>query len=178
MTSSFILKTLTPNLCVGQKAIQEVRKYYTQDCHISLNLAIQLISNVWQLFPSEQVWTCWLPCVVKFLASVSAVKVFTIHKIYPYSYPHSPSLSRIITVVISLPGTNEAGAVTLPETTKLSVPSTKESSMISIEAFWVLPVVAPWSNVSSCAGRQKSSLSKMMVEEKIIVKVVSEIINL
>ena len=65
----------------------------------------------------------------------------------------------MVTVVISPPGTNEAGAVTLPETTKLSVPSTKESSMISIEAFWVLPVVAPWSNVSSCLSRQKSSLS-------------------
>ena len=41
----------------------------------------------------------------------------------------------MLTVVVSPPGTNEAGAVTLPETTKLSVPSTKESSMISIETF-------------------------------------------
>ena len=49
----------------------------------------------------------------------------------------------MLTVVVSPPGTNEAGAVTLPETTKLSVPSTKESSMISIKVLWVLPVVAP-----------------------------------
>ena len=62
-------------------------------------------------------------------------------------------------MTVSPPGTDEAGAVTLPEITKLSVPSTKESSMISIEAFWVLPVVAPWSNVTSCVSRQKSSPS-------------------
>ena len=63
------------------------------------------------------------------------------------------------TVVVFLPATNEAGAGTLPETTKLSVPSTKESSMISTEAFWVLPVVAPWSNITSFASRRKSSRS-------------------
>ena len=63
------------------------------------------------------------------------------------------------TVVVFPPGTKEAGAVTLPVTIKLSVPSTKESSMISIEAFWVLPVVVPWSNVTSCASRRKSSPS-------------------
>ena len=60
------------------------------------------------------------------------------------NYPHSPSLSRMVTVAVSPPGINEAGAATLPETTKLSVPSTKESSMILTEAFWVLPEVAPW----------------------------------
>ena len=65
----------------------------------------------------------------------------------------------MVTVVVSLPGTNVAGAVTLPETTKFSVPSTKGSSMILIEAFWVLPVVAPWSNVTSCVSRWKSSPS-------------------
>ena len=65
----------------------------------------------------------------------------------------------MLTVVVSPPGTNEAGAATLPETTKLSVPSTKESSMISIEALWVLPVVAPWSNVTSCLTESKSSPS-------------------
>ena len=81
-------------------------------------------------------------------------------------------------VAVSPPGTKEAGAVTLPEITKLSVPSSKKSSMISIEAFWVLPVVASRSNVSSCLSRRKSSLSKKMVEEKITVKVVSEIITL
>ena len=74
-------------------------------------------------------------------------------------YPHSPSLSRMSTAVISLPGTNEAGAVTLPEITKLSVPSTKESSMILTEALWVLSVVAPWSNVTSWLSRWKSSPS-------------------
>ena len=50
--------------------------------------------------------------------------------IHAHLYPHLPSLSRMLTVTVSLPGTNEAGAVTLPEMTKLSVPSTKESSMI------------------------------------------------
>ena len=65
----------------------------------------------------------------------------------------------MLTVTVSPPGTKEAVAVTLPETTKLSVPSTKESSMISIEALWVLPVVAPWTNVTSCLSRWKSSPS-------------------
>ena len=50
----------------------------------------------------------------------------------------------MVTGAVSPPGTNEAGAVTLPETTKLSSSSTIESSMILTEAFWVLPVVAPW----------------------------------
>ena len=84
----------------------------------------------------------------------------------------------MVIVAVSPPATNEAGAVTLPETTKLSVPSTKESSMISIEAFWVLPVVAPWSNVTSCASRRKSSPSIRWWKRKAIVKVVSETINL
>ena len=57
------------------------------------------------------------------------------------------------TVVLSLPGAKEAGAVTLPETTTLSGSFTKRSSMISIEALWVLPVVAPWSNVTSSLSR-------------------------
>ena len=50
----------------------------------------------------------------------------------------------MVTVAVSPPGTNKDGAATLPEITKLSVPSTKESSTISTEAFWVLPEVAPW----------------------------------
>ena len=68
--------------------------------------------------------------MVKLFAIVIAVKAFIFYSIYPNNYPHSPSLSMMLTVTVSPPGTNEAGAVTLPETTKLSVPSTKESSMI------------------------------------------------
>ena len=33
--------------------------------------------------------------------------------IHAHLYPHSPSLSRMLTVVVSLSGTKEAGAVTL-----------------------------------------------------------------
>ena len=75
----------------------------------------------------------------------------------PLVNTHLPSLSRMSTVTVSPPGTNEAGAVTLPETTKLSVPSTRESSMLLTEALWVLPVVDPWSNVTFCLSRWKSS---------------------
>ena len=62
-------------------------------------------------------------------------------------------------VAVSPPDRNEAGAVTLPVTTKLSVPSTKESSMISIEALWLLSDVAPCKNVTSCLSSLKSSSS-------------------
>ena len=62
-------------------------------------------------------------------------------------------------VAVSPSDTNKAGAVTLPETTKISVPSTKESSMISIEALWLLSDVAPCKNVTSCLSRLKSSSS-------------------
>ena len=77
----------------------------------------------------------------------------------------------MLTVVVFLPGTNEAGAVTLPETTNLSVPSTKESSMILIETFWVLPVVAPWTKVTSCLSRWKSSPSTIWLERKVVSKI-------
>ena len=50
----------------------------------------------------------------------------------------------MVTVAVPPPGTNKVVAATSPETAKISVPSTKESSMILTEAFWVLPVVAPW----------------------------------
>ena len=74
----------------------------------------------------------------------------------------------MVTVVVSPPGTNEAGAVTLPETIKLSVPSSKKSSMISIEALQVLPVVSPRSNVTSCLSRWKSSPSTKWWKRKIV----------
>ena len=79
----------------------------------------------------------------------------------------------MLTVTVSPPGTNEAGAVTLPETTKLSVPSTKESSMILIETFWVLPVVAPWTNVISGLSRWKSSPSTRRWKRKVVSKIVN-----
>ena len=66
-------------------------------------------------------------------------------------------------VTISPPGTNEAGAVTLPETTKFSVPSRSWSSQIWIARTWIWLSLAPWSsvtfvsNVSVEFAREKSS---------------------
>ena len=65
--------------------------------------------------------TCLLKCMILFMASCCKSTMY---------YPHSPSLSRMVTVAVSPPGTNKDGAATSPETAKLSVPSTKESSMI------------------------------------------------
>ena len=59
-----------------------------------------------------------------------------------------PSVSRMSSVTVSPPGTNKAGAVTLPETTKFSVPSRSWSSQILIMKTWTLLSLAPWSNVT------------------------------
>ena len=66
------------------------------------------------------------------------------------------------TVTLSPPGTNEAGAVTLQEITKLSVPSRSWSSQILITRTWTLVPLVPWShvpfvsNVSVEFAREKS----------------------
>ena len=94
------------------------------------------------------------------------IKACTIvHKVHTCHYPHSPSLSKMVTVVVSPPGTNEAGAVTLPEITKFSVPSRSWSSQILIMKTWTLLSLAPWSNVTFVSNvsveftREKSSSS-------------------
>ena len=89
-----------------------------------------------------------------------------------------PSLSRMLTVTISLPGRNEAGAVTLPETTKFSVPSRSWSSQIWITRTWTLLSLAPWSNVTFLLNvsvefsREKSSPSV-----KSEIKVIQQLTN-
>ena len=75
-------------------------------------------------------------------------------------------------MTVSLPGRNEAGAVTLPETTKLSVPSRSWSSQILIARTCTLLSLAPWSNVSVEFAREKSSSS---VKSKI--KVIQQLTN-
>ena len=88
-----------------------------------------------------------------------------------------PSLSRMLTVTISLPGRNEAGAVTLPETTKFSVPSRSWSSQILIRT-WTLLSLAPLSNVTFLLNvsvefsREKSSPSV-----KSEIKVIQQLTN-
>ena len=72
---------------------------------------------------------------------------------------HLRSLSIIVIVAILLPGKNVAGDVTLPERTKLSVPSTKSSSTILITRVWIVPLLVPARNLSLVLDRQKSSLS-------------------
>ena len=68
-------------------------------------------------------------------------------------------------MTISPPGTNEAGAVTLQEITKVSVPSRSWSSQILITITWTLVPLVPWSlvlfvsNVSVEFAREKSSPS-------------------
>ena len=81
------------------------------------------------------------------------------------NYPHSPSLSRMVTVVESWPGTNEAGAVALPEMTKLSVPSTRKSSITSTTRLWTLLLPVPGHNVNLWKTRWKSLFSASRVEE-------------
>ena len=71
----------------------------------------------------------------------------------------------MLTVTTSPPSTNEAGSVTLPEITKLSVPSTSWSSQILIARTWMLLSLVPCSNVtfvsnvSVVLAREKSSPS-------------------
>ena len=71
----------------------------------------------------------------------------------------------MLTVTTFPPGTNEAGAVTWPEITKLSVPSTSWSSVILIAKAWILLSLVPWSNVTFVSNvsvesaREKSSPS-------------------
>ena len=71
----------------------------------------------------------------------------------------------MLTVTTSPPGTNEAGSVTLPEITKLSVPSTSWSSQIWIARTWMFLSLVPWSNVTFVSNvsvefaREKSSPS-------------------
>ena len=68
-------------------------------------------------------------------------------------------------MTISPPSSNEAGSVTLPETTKISVPSTSWSSQIWIARTWMLLSLVPCSNftfvsnVSVVLAREKSSPS-------------------
>ena len=68
-------------------------------------------------------------------------------------------------MTVSPPGTNEAGAVTLQEITKLSVPSRSWSSQILITRTWTLVPLVPWShvpfvsNVSVEFAREKSAPS-------------------
>ena len=50
-----------------------------------------------------------------------------------------------------------AGDVTLPERTKVSVPSTKSSSKILITRVWIVPLLVPARNPSSFFDREKSS---------------------
>ena len=75
------------------------------------------------------------------------------------NYSHSPSLSRMLTVAESRPGTNEAGAVASPEITKLSVPSTRKSSIISTTRLWTLSLLVPRHNVNFWKTRRKSSFT-------------------
>ena len=83
----------------------------------------------------------------------------------------------MLTVTISPPGTNVAGAVTLPETTKFSVPSRSWSSQILIRT-WTLLSLAPWSNVTFLLNvsveffREKSSPSV-----KSEIKVIQQLTN-
>ena len=105
------------------------------------------------------------------------IKACTIvHKVHPSNYPHSPSLSKMVTVVVSPPGTNEAGAVTLPEITKFSVPSRSWSSWILITRTWTLLWLVPWSNVTFVSNvsveftREKSSPSARRRREQHIKK--------
>ena len=51
-------------------------------------------------------------------------------------------------MTVSPPGTNEAGAVTLQDITKLSVPSRSWSSQILITRTWTLVSLVLWSNVT------------------------------
>ena len=69
------------------------------------------------------------------------------------------------TVTVSLPGINEAGAVTLQEITKFSVPSRSWSSQRLIAITWTLLSLVLWSNVTFVSNvsvkfaREKSSPS-------------------
>ena len=115
-------------------------------------------------------WT-WIAACEKIHNDISEI-CFLVHSLYEfimhatmnlsaytYNYPHSPSLSRMLTVAESRPGTNEAGAVALPEMTKLSVPSTRKSSVISTTRLWTLLLLVPWHNVNLWKTRRKSSFS-------------------
>ena len=68
-------------------------------------------------------------------------------------------------MTVSPPGTNEAGGVTSPEITKLSVPSRSWSSQILIARTWTLLSIVAWSNVTFVLNvsvefaREKSSSS-------------------
>ena len=76
-------------------------------------------------------------------------------------------------MTVSPPGTNEAGAVTLQEIIKLSVPSRSWSSQILTTRTWTLVPLVPWlqvpfvSNVSVEFAREKSSPS-VRSETKVI----------
>ena len=72
---------------------------------------------------------------------------------------HLRSLSIIVIVAVLLPGKNMAGGVTLPDITKVSVPSTKSSSTILITRVWIVPLLVPARNLSLVLDRRKSSLS-------------------
>ena len=63
----------------------------------------------------------------------------------------------MVIVVMFLPGKNMAGDVTMPEITKLSVPSTKLSSEILTPRVWIVPFLVPAKNTNSFVGREKSS---------------------
>ena len=91
------------------------------------------------------------------------------HQVWVYNSSNLPSLSRMSTVTVSPPGANEAGAVTLQEISKLSVPSRSWSSQILITRTWTLVPLMPWShvpfvsNVSVEFAREKSSPSARSV---------------
>ena len=91
------------------------------------------------------------------------------HQVWVYNSSNLPSLSRMSTVTVSPPGTNEAGTVTLQEISKLSVPSRSWSSQILITRTWTLVPLMPWSlvpfvsNVSVEFAREKSSPSARSV---------------
>ena len=63
----------------------------------------------------------------------------------------------MVIVVMFLPGKNMAGDVTLPEITKVSVPSTKLSSTTLTTRVWMVPLLVPARNTSSFVSREKSS---------------------
>ena len=93
-----------------------------------------------------------------------------IHTTFTVSFTYNlRSLSIIVIVAIFLPGKNEAGDVTLPEITKLSVPSTKSSSTILMANVWIVPLLAPARKISLVLDSQKSSVSAQRRKRVILV---------
>ena len=119
-------------------------------------------------------WTWIAACVRKyndieqisnFCFLILCVLIMQQNNLLCINYPHSPSSSRMVTVIDSRPGTKEAGAVALPEMTKLSVPSTRKSSITSTTRLWTLLSLVPWHNVNLWKTRWKSLFSASRVEE-------------